>query len=98
MKRRERIFFAQTLENSRVLIYLIFNEIQTSFSPCLRLFGAPCLSNVTFVCLPSYNRTTTAVLRFFSPSSRLRLRHCQLYFRPKNKGTTTSTCLPLAYD
>ena len=35
MKRREIIFFAQTLENSRVLIYLIFNEIQTSFSPCL---------------------------------------------------------------
>ena len=29
-------FFAQTLENSRVLIYLIFNEIQTSFSPCLK--------------------------------------------------------------
>ena len=28
-------FFAQTLENSRVLIYLIFNEIQTSFSRCL---------------------------------------------------------------
>ena len=28
-------FFAQTLENSRVLIYLIFNGIQTSFSPCL---------------------------------------------------------------
>ena len=28
-------FFAQTLENSRVLIYIIFNEIQTSFSPCL---------------------------------------------------------------
>ena len=28
-------FFAQTLENSRVLIYLVFNEIQTSFSPCL---------------------------------------------------------------
>ena len=37
MKRREIIFFAQTLENSRVLIYLIFNEIQTSFSPCLKL-------------------------------------------------------------
>ena len=35
MKRREIIFFAQTIENSKVLIYLIFNEIQTSFSPCL---------------------------------------------------------------
>ena len=42
------------------------------------------------------DRTTTTVLCFFSPSSPLRLRHCQLYFKPKNKGTTT--CLPLAYD
>ena len=38
MKWREIIIFARTLENSRVLIYLIFNEIQTSFSPCLKLF------------------------------------------------------------
>ena len=37
MKRRKIVFFAQTLENSKVLIYLLFNEIQTSFCPCLRL-------------------------------------------------------------
>ena len=47
---------------------------------------------------PGYatDRTTTTVLCFFSPSFRLRLRHCQLYFKPKNKGTTT--CLQLAND
>ena len=33
----ERIFFfLHTLENSRVLIYLAFNEIQTLLCPCLR--------------------------------------------------------------
>ena len=33
-------FFAQTLENSRVLIYLLFNEFQTSlFCPRLKNFS-----------------------------------------------------------
>ena len=51
MKRREIIFFAQTLENSRVLIYLVFNEIQTSFCPCLSIVHCPAL---VYIALRNY--------------------------------------------
>ena len=47
------------------LLCILTGSISTKKT--LGLFGAPCLSNVTFVCLPRYYGTTTIVFAFLAP-------------------------------